>query len=219
MRKPTDARRRILDAATILFARKGFAAVGIREIAATAGVNLAMVSYYYKGKAGLLAAVVEVAGAKFSDAVAPAGEDGLTRDERVRRMARGLVAFFRENSELGSVAFNAFRPVDDSETLEFRVKWADEVGAKLDGFCRELGFDTDDLARAGAVRGALLMSVMTFFEGLYSLKLSGARPRLAAGVKLDDAFFDRYADSVADLFLHGIVGMRRRDGRRRRASR
>jgi AcrR family transcriptional regulator len=213
VRKPTDARQRILDAAITLFAHKGYAAVGIREIAGVAGVNLAMVSYYYKGKAGLLAAIVGAAGSKFSAAIAPSGKDDLSREERVRLMARGLVAFFRENTELGMVAFNAFRPADDAETMKLRVLWANEVGGKLDEFCRRIGFDGSDPAQAGAVRGALLMNVMTFFEGLHALRVSSARPRAAAGVKLDDAFFDRYADSVADLFLRGIVGLRRKQPR------
>lgn len=40
----------MLDAAEALFSEKSFAAVGVREIADRAGVNLAMISYYFGSK-------------------------------------------------------------------------------------------------------------------------------------------------------------------------
>ena len=53
-----DAREKLLAAATRLFAEKGFAGVSIRQLAETAGVNSAMISYYYSGKEGLYEAVL-----------------------------------------------------------------------------------------------------------------------------------------------------------------
>ncbi len=55
--KPT--RDRILDAAEHLFARRGFDAATVREIAAAAGANVAAVGYYFQGKENLYVAVLE----------------------------------------------------------------------------------------------------------------------------------------------------------------
>ena len=44
----------ILKAGAKLFAKRSFDSVGIRDIAAEAGVNSAMISYYFGGKLGLL---------------------------------------------------------------------------------------------------------------------------------------------------------------------
>jgi AcrR family transcriptional regulator len=52
-----EARDRLLRAALPLFAAKGFAKTSIREIAASAGVNIASISYYFGDKAGLYRAV------------------------------------------------------------------------------------------------------------------------------------------------------------------
>ena len=49
-----DAKHQILNAAATLFAQKGYAAASIREIAAMASVNIAMVNYYFRSKASLL---------------------------------------------------------------------------------------------------------------------------------------------------------------------
>lgn len=53
-----DAKEKLLAAATRLFAEKGFAGVSIRQLAEAAGVNSAMISYYYGGKEGLYEAVL-----------------------------------------------------------------------------------------------------------------------------------------------------------------
>ena len=52
-----EARTRLLDAALVLFADKGFAKTSTREIAQAAQVNVASISYYFGDKAGLYRAV------------------------------------------------------------------------------------------------------------------------------------------------------------------
>src|ERR1700742_4650141 len=58
---PRDARGviadRILTAARSLFASAGYASTSLRTVAEAAGVDVALVSYYFKNKAGLRAAV------------------------------------------------------------------------------------------------------------------------------------------------------------------
>ena len=53
-----DCREHIITKAIPLFAAKGLNGVSVRELAAAAGVNLSMISYYFGGKEGLYAAVL-----------------------------------------------------------------------------------------------------------------------------------------------------------------
>src|SRR5512136_845000 len=53
-----DCRTAMIAVAAPLFAEKGFNGVSVRELAASAGVNLSMISYYFGGKEGLYAAVL-----------------------------------------------------------------------------------------------------------------------------------------------------------------
>lgn len=54
-----DTKAKILQTATGLFARKGYAGVSIREVTLAAEVSLSSISYYFNGKEGLYSAVIE----------------------------------------------------------------------------------------------------------------------------------------------------------------
>lgn len=55
-----EKQMRIIDVAEQLFATKGFSGTSVRDIALEAGVNLAMISYYFGSKEKLLEAVFTV---------------------------------------------------------------------------------------------------------------------------------------------------------------
>lgn len=57
-RNAAATRAAILDAARVAFTRTGYAGAGVREIAAAAGVNAALVIRYFGSKEGLFAAAV-----------------------------------------------------------------------------------------------------------------------------------------------------------------
>jgi TetR/AcrR family transcriptional regulator len=54
-RDPDRARQRLLEAAAEEFGAKGFSGARVRDIAARAGLNMQLISYYFGGKAGLYA--------------------------------------------------------------------------------------------------------------------------------------------------------------------
>src|SRR5215472_3757216 len=54
-----DVRERLLNAARELFLRYGYRAVSSRQIGAAAGVNFAMIRYYFGGKPGLYREILQ----------------------------------------------------------------------------------------------------------------------------------------------------------------
>src|SRR6516164_9270007 len=54
-----NVRERLLHAARDLFLRYGYRAVSSRQIGAAAGVNFAMIRYYFGGKAGLYREILQ----------------------------------------------------------------------------------------------------------------------------------------------------------------
>jgi transcriptional regulator, TetR family len=58
MMKP-DCRNRLVEVGTRLFAEHGLHGVSVRELSQAAGASISMVSYYFGGKEGLYAAVLQ----------------------------------------------------------------------------------------------------------------------------------------------------------------
>jgi TetR/AcrR family transcriptional regulator len=84
---------------TPLFAEKGFNGVGVRELALAAGVNLSMISYYFGGKEGLYAAVLNE---QFSTLKRVGELQGLETGpmEKFELYVRATVARYRKNPYL-----------------------------------------------------------------------------------------------------------------------
>ncbi len=89
-----DSRSRLLAAAIPLFAEKGFAAVSIRELAEKAGINSAMISYYFGSKEGLYAAVLDFQFSRITTAVA--NSRGLSPLERIRHYGKNAILIHRQ---------------------------------------------------------------------------------------------------------------------------
>ncbi len=81
-------RRALLDAALVEFSAKGRAGARVSEIAARAGVNKQLISYYFGGKDGLYRALVE----RWLEQEAGFGEPGLPLEELVARYVADSVA-------------------------------------------------------------------------------------------------------------------------------
>ena len=58
-----NARERLLETATVLFAEKGYAGASVREIVEKAGVSRPVLYYYFKSKEGLFYAILKWAAA------------------------------------------------------------------------------------------------------------------------------------------------------------
>lgn len=54
----TDAKKRVLEAAEVLFAKHGFDAVSIRDITKSCGANVAAINYHFGGRENLVAEVM-----------------------------------------------------------------------------------------------------------------------------------------------------------------
>mgnify|MGYP001090967487 CR=1 FL=1 len=61
-RNAQDAKERLLDAATTLFAERGFAGTTVQKIVECAGVTKPVLYYYFESKAGMFRAILDRAG-------------------------------------------------------------------------------------------------------------------------------------------------------------
>ncbi|EGO62135.1 TetR/AcrR family transcriptional regulator [Acetonema longum] len=101
-----DPRDKLIEVGTRLFAKKGLAAVTIRELADAAGTNSAMISYYFGGKEGLYAAVMEAHLEKIRSVIKQAQLNNLEPLEKIRRYGQGVLNIHNQSPYLIRLVFS-----------------------------------------------------------------------------------------------------------------
>lgn len=140
-----DAERtqgKILDAAVVEFGANGYAGARVAEIAARAGVNVQLISYYFGGKAGLyreLNARWQVTGAELSAAASLADVViGFARASATHRDWTRLMVWDGLTGSPAEAAAEQDTPADKPDVLSAAVKYlrhrqdAGELPAGLD---------------------------------------------------------------------------------------
>ena len=196
-----DTKQRIFNAALSLFARKGYHAVGIREITKTAQVNIAMVNYYFDGKVGILKEIINQAHEKHQQAIINADID-LPADKHIQRVVKNYIDLFRHNTELALVAFDTI-PFDIPEIIDLKISWAKSHMELLEQLFDKLGLDLGNCVHTGLFNGLLGNIVLAHFRGRYSQEM--ATQKLCK--EYDDEFYNTFAHTLAAFYLEGVRGV------------
>ena len=99
-RKKAESRRKILDAARVVFFRDGFMPANLDDVARIAGVAKGTLYRYFENKAELYVAVLALNGELFESKLREAGEgENLAPPERIRRVARFYLEHWTSNEQ------------------------------------------------------------------------------------------------------------------------
>src|SRR6187455_3388798 len=92
---------KIKSAARLVFTRKGYAATRTRDIAEEAGINLALLNYYFRSKEKLFEIVMVEKMSKFFGVVAQVLEDkSMTVEEKTGTVVDNYIGLLSENPDL-----------------------------------------------------------------------------------------------------------------------
>ena len=191
----TDPKQRILNAAIALFARKGFSATGVREIAEAADVNIAMISYYFGSKGGILEAAIDTFFQRYQRAIQDVFQEDISLEQTIRSLIRMIVCFFRKNADLARIVFTEL-PFDMPAIAEFKAKRIKAIAGLFEQQFLAMQHKDIDIGIVGpAIAGIVAFHFLQ-------------RPILkdVFGFSLDDKFYERYAEEIADLVLYGLHG-------------
>ncbi len=204
-KKKKDPKQRILDTAVALFAQKGYSAVGVREISKEANVNIAMISYYFDGKVGILKEIIESFHNKYLQIIEDAYDESNPPEECARDIIYNIINFVRKNKDLTLAAFNAM-PLDIPEIEDVKAEKVVRLVKTIRGLIERFGLDPSDPIPISIIGPSLLSSILTHFR---------IKPvqKHAFHLKFDETFYARYADIITTLFLYGITGIAEKDGK------
>ena len=100
MAEPVDRRAQILAAAVRVFARQGFEATRMSDVATDAGVAYGLVYHYFGSKDAVLLAVFREAWGRLLAAIALAEETGKTAVEQLSLVVRIVLRVWRDEPDL-----------------------------------------------------------------------------------------------------------------------
>ncbi|HZW08545.1 MAG TPA: CerR family C-terminal domain-containing protein [Phycisphaerales bacterium] len=197
-------RSRLLDAAEELFAERGYEAVGIREIAERAGVNLSGIKYHFGSKHGLYLDTVRRSMDERGSAEAWALLDGppATREQAATTLALFVRAFLRV----------LLGPEESASCACLVLQAALEGGDAAELVARE--FIRPNHERLAALVGVLCPSADARLRSWYAqsvvaqvvhqMMFKGFIARLRPVPGEGEAGLDRIADEITAFSLRGM---------------
>lgn len=109
---------RIKEAARKLFTERGFAAVKTRDIAEEAGINLALLNYYFRSKQKLFDIIMVENFQKFVEQLIPImGNEDMPLEEILTEVTASYIDMLKQNPDLPFFIMNEMR--SQSSKLEF----------------------------------------------------------------------------------------------------
>jgi TetR/AcrR family transcriptional regulator len=205
--KDGETEERILQAARTVFVRHGTAGARMQEIAEEAGVNQALLHYYFRSKDRLAQAVFrDVAGRMVPSIVAVFGSNS-SIEQKVEQFVHLYIDVVRQSPFIPGyiVAELHFNP-ERLAALASEIAGAHPASV-MQAFLPRLGAQIDEQVRIGAMRS---IAPDQFLVNLVALSVFPfvARPVLRIVFGQDDAAFSRFLDErrkeLPDFILNAL---------------
>jgi TetR/AcrR family transcriptional regulator len=97
---------KIFEAATDVFVRKGMDGARMQDIASKAGINKALLHYYYRSKEKLFTTVFEMIARRLFKKFSPILDDTLTLKDKITFFFKEHITFLQENPALPGFVLN-----------------------------------------------------------------------------------------------------------------
>lgn len=195
-----ETRERILDAAHAVFLRKGTANSRTQEIADEAGVNKALVHYYFGTKAALADAIFERAMAALTPLIfGILADENRTLEQKVRDIVREQIAFHSARPYVAGYMISEMH----AEPARLAALMAKRGSPPRDVLRRQLR----EAAKAGTMRSISPEQFIVNMMGLLIFPFA-LRPGLSLLLDLDPsgwaAFMEERKRLLPDLILAGL---------------
>jgi TetR/AcrR family transcriptional regulator len=100
-----SVRQRLLEGATELFTRKGYASTTVREIVAAAGVSKPVLYYYFRNKEGIYLELMKEAFGKVDDLLVASQDERGSATEKLLRLCDQTYSLFREHVKVARIMY------------------------------------------------------------------------------------------------------------------
>ena len=194
-----DTEGKILGAAKKVFEQKGMDGARMQEIANEAGINKAMLHYYYRNKQKLFEAVFRSAFSLLAPELNKILNDDSSIEEKVKSFTHNYISFIKKHPYLPNFVIQ-----ESNRNPEFFKKMQQINGfPSLDNFKKQVELEVAQ----GVLRP---IDAEQLFLSIISLSIFPfvASPLIKGFLKLEDKGFEQLMENrktaVSDLIIHSI---------------
>jgi AcrR family transcriptional regulator len=201
--RPADTREALITAASLVFAQKGYDGATVKELAEAAGVNVSLVSYYFKGKEGLYRACLE----RFGKERLAAAERMLQEPQSVEEFRVRLKMFVEEFVRCHLESPNQACIIHREMGTSMEVTRDIFVGTFVKIFER-LKLFLEAAQRTGIVRADLDTHISaTLFMGgvVHASRVDGIQKEVFGKSLSDPAYRESFIDTALRNFMSGVL--------------
>jgi len=191
-RKDGDTEKRILDAARIVFVRRGTAGARMQEIAEEAGVNQALLHYYFRSKERLAATIFREAAGRLLPAVIGVFNSDATFEHKVEQFVHMYIDTVRKSPFLPAYVMSELH--HHPERVEAMLESAGVDHITMAAMLRKgIGAQLEAQAAKGLMRPIAPEQFILNLMGLVVMPFIG-KPALRILFGFDDKAFARLLD-------------------------
>ena len=186
-----EQRELILERAAQLFARRGYPATSMNQVAEACGLSKATLYHYYKDKYALLFSIADSHVSRLRGIVREALADPETPRAQLQRLIRRLVEEYAHAQHAHRVLTEDVKFLEEAD----RERILGQQREVVDGFAQVVRALRPDLAS-----GALTKPLTMLLFGMINWMFTWMRPD-------GELAYEDMAAIVADLFLGGLVAV------------
>jgi len=192
-----EAKAKIAAAAEELFAARGYGDTAVRDIARKAGVNAAMIHYYFRSKEGLYKAILEGAASKVRTLLVETVSNSASTKERLARFVDAYAAYILSQPNLARILYremltggkHIMRIAQQYAVTNYTILRDTIYEGIQNGELRSIDHELAPISLMGMV------VIFQFMRPIISVALGNT--------KYDERFVTRIASHTIDLFLNG----------------
>ena len=192
----------ILQAAGKIFTEKGYAAARMEDIAAEAGINRALLHYYFRSKEKLFAIIFEQRMTEFFGGLAQIIFSEISLADKIRAIVSHDITMISQNPHLPLFVMQEIGQNPD-RLIQFAEKAGAQPGHLLKIFTRQVEEEVKKGQIVQISAGQLLINIMSL--AIYPFI---AKPMIMTMQQLDQKGFDRIMNQrkneVAEFILHAL---------------
>lgn len=195
-----DARRALIDAAQALLSARPAGRITVREVAARAGCDVALVNYYFKSKDGLFNAALDDALAEVEQVLQALTDEDGTLAEKMRRVIEEPILALGERRHLPRMLIG--------QILLERGPRTDRYIATLGlAYLRAVESIVEDGMRDGTFRQVDARALVYSFTAIpaFFFLMAPVLERVIGEDAVHQRAVESFAGAVADLVLNGIL--------------